>query len=151
VHDEQGINVNGSYNRCASVPATAATTVRSKVRRFNFFDYQKRTPDREEGFLKVGLDYYKDIPDSSYPIDEKPDAWTRMQHNPDVTVRSRGVMEKCSFCMQRIQEAKIRAKNAWAKAGGVDSGGRETWSVEDGAVITACQQACPTQGRSSLR
>jgi molybdopterin-containing oxidoreductase family iron-sulfur binding subunit len=67
-----------------------------------------------------------------------------MQFNPEVTVRSRGVMEKCSFCMQRIQEAKIRAKNAWAKAGGIESG-QSTWSVTDGAVVTACQQACPTQ------
>ncbi len=142
VHDEQGINVM-VYNRCIGT-RYCSNNCPYKVRRFNFFDYQKRTPDREEGFLKVGLDYYKDIPNSDYPIDEKPDAWSRMQHNPDVTVRSRGVMEKCSFCMQRIQEAKIRAKNAWAKAGGVDSG-RETWSVEDGAVITACQQACPTQ------
>jgi molybdopterin-containing oxidoreductase family iron-sulfur binding subunit len=142
VHDEQGINVM-VYNRCIGT-RYCSNNCPYKVRRFNFFDYQKRTPDREEGFLKVGLDYYKDIPNADYPIDEKPDAWSRMQHNPDVTVRSRGVMEKCSFCMQRIQEAKIRAKNAWAKAGGVDSG-RETWSVEDGAVITACQQACPTQ------
>ncbi|MFM7261639.1 MAG: 4Fe-4S dicluster domain-containing protein, partial [bacterium] len=142
LHDEQGINVM-VYNRCIGT-RYCSNNCPYKVRRFNFFDYQKRTPDREEGFLKVGLDYYKGIPDAKYPINEKPDAWSRMQHNPDVTVRSRGVMEKCSFCMQRIQEAKIRAKNAWAKAGGTD-GGRETWTVEDGAVITACQQACPTQ------
>ncbi len=142
VHDEQGINVM-VYNRCIGT-RYCSNNCPYKVRRFNFFDYTKRDPSREEGFLKVQPDYYKAIPDSSYPITEKPDGWQRMQFNPEVTVRSRGVMEKCSFCMQRIQEAKIRAKNAWAKAGGT-AGGSETWKVEDGAVVTACQQACPTQ------
>jgi molybdopterin-containing oxidoreductase family iron-sulfur binding subunit len=142
VHDHQGINVM-VYNRCIGT-RYCSNNCPYKVRRFNFFDYHKREPGREEGFLKVQPDYYKDIAETSYPIDNPADAWPRMQFNPEVTVRSRGVMEKCSFCMQRIQEAKIRAKNAWAKAGGVDSG-QSTWSVADGAVITACQQACPTQ------
>ena len=56
----------------------------------------------------------------------------RMQYNPDVTVRSRGVMEKCSYCVQRIREGEIGAEA---------SSGR--WS--DGEVLTACQAACPTQ------
>ena len=142
VHDEQGINVM-VYNRCIGT-RYCSNNCPYKVRRFNFFDYQKRAPSREEGFLKVEPSYYKDIAESHYPIDNPADAWPRMQFNPEVTVRSRGVMEKCSFCMQRIQEAKIRAKNAWAKAGGVDSG-QSTWSVADGAVVTACQQACPTK------
>jgi len=142
VHDEQGINVM-VYNRCIGT-RYCSNNCPYKVRRFNFFDYQKREPSREEGFLKVQPDYYKSIPEDHNPITDNPAGWTRMQFNPEVTVRSRGVMEKCSFCMQRIQEAKIRAKNAWAKAGGVDSG-KDTWSIEDGAVVTACQQACPTQ------
>jgi molybdopterin-containing oxidoreductase family iron-sulfur binding subunit len=63
--------------------------------------------------------------------DDMNDELTRMVLNPDVTVRSRGVMEKCSFCVQRLQEAKLTAKKA----------GRP---LKDGEARTACQQACPT-------
>jgi molybdopterin-containing oxidoreductase family iron-sulfur binding subunit len=52
--------------------------------------------------------------------------------NPDVTVRSRGVMEKCSYCVQRIQETKIKTE-------------KENRRVHDGEILTACQQVCPTQ------
>jgi len=142
VHDEQGVNVM-IYNRCIGT-RYCSNNCPYKVRRFNFFDYQRRDPSRDEGILKVQPDYYKSIAEDHYPITEKPEGWSRMQFNPEVTVRSRGVMEKCSFCMQRIQAAKIRAKNAWAKAGGVE-GGKGEWTIEDGAVVTACQQACPTQ------
>jgi molybdopterin-containing oxidoreductase family iron-sulfur binding subunit len=141
-HDDQGINMM-IYNRCIGT-RYCSNNCPYKVRRFNFFDYQRREPSREEGFLKVQPEYYKTIAAVDYPITEKPDAWPRMQFNPEVTVRSRGVMEKCTFCTQRIADAKIRAKNAWANAGGVDSG-KASWSIPDGTVVSACQQACPTQ------
>jgi molybdopterin-containing oxidoreductase family iron-sulfur binding subunit len=54
----------------------------------------------------------------------------KMAQNPDVTVRSRGVMEKCTFCIQRLTRAKRKAKG-------------EDRTVNDGEIITACQQACP--------
>jgi molybdopterin-containing oxidoreductase family iron-sulfur binding subunit len=66
-----------------------------------------------------------------------------MQFNPEVTVRMRGVMEKCSFCTQRIAQAKIDSKNRWVRAGGSAAGGTGA-SMPDWAVQTACQQACPT-------
>ena len=63
----------------------------------------------------------------------------RMVYTPDVTVRMRGVMEKCSYCVQRIKRNTIEAKNLWAR------GERDKPTVDDGAIVTACQQSCPTQ------
>ena len=133
VHDEEGLNVM-VYNRCIGT-RYCSNNCPYKVRRFNYFDYQRRDPVRQQdGLFAVKPDYY---------TKDGPNDWTRMQYNPDVTVRTRGVMEKCTFCTQRISQAKIAYKNQWAQKGGVEFS--PTWSIPDGAIVPACGQACPTQ------
>ncbi|MEE2972753.1 MAG: Fe-S-cluster-containing hydrogenase, partial [Planctomycetota bacterium] len=132
VHNEDGLNVM-VYNRCIGT-RYCSNNCPYKVRRFNWFDYWRREPIREqEGLFAVKPDYY---------TSGGPDEWRRMQFNPEVTVRTRGVMEKCSFCVQRINEAKIAYKNEWARAGGTATS--PDWSIPDGVIKTACQQACST-------
>jgi molybdopterin-containing oxidoreductase family iron-sulfur binding subunit len=123
VHDDQGINTM-AYNRCVGTKY-CANNCPYKVRRFNFFDWNKREAGHYyEGPL--GPDYYQTAASQL----------TRMQKNPDVTIRMRGVMEKCTYCIQRIESAKI---NQRIKAR--DSGDTK---VPDGTIKTACQQVCPT-------
>lgn len=132
LHDKDGLNVM-VYNRCIGT-RYCSNNCPYKVRRFNWFDYWRRDPIRkQEGIFAVKPDYY---------ISGGPDEWRRMQMNPEVTVRVRGVMEKCSFCTQRISEAKITYKNKWAQEGGTKHS--PDWSIPDGVIRTACQQACAT-------
>ena len=105
------------YNRCIGT-RYCSNNCPYKVRRFNYFDYHHRDPLREGGILKVQPDYYEPGKQAT------PDDLKRLQLNPEVTVRMRGVMEKCTYCTQRIAAERIKAKNAWAKAGGRDGGGQ---------------------------
>jgi molybdopterin-containing oxidoreductase family iron-sulfur binding subunit len=112
-----------AYNRCIGT-RYCANNCPFKVRRFNFFDYNQRPiQDRR---LYLGPLTQKGSPD---PV--------KMQKNPNVTVRMRGVMEKCTFCLQRIQEAKIASK--------VKVGGAPFERVAPDTFKTACQQVCPAQ------
>jgi len=119
-HDSEGLNVM-VYNRCVGT-RYCSNNCPYKVRRFNFFDYNKR-PINE--LYKGPLARRSD------------DEWEliKMVKNPEVTVRMRGVMEKCTFCLQRIESAKIAQKVRAGASGDV--------VVPDGTIQTACQQACP--------
>ncbi len=128
VHDTEGLNVM-VYNRCIGT-RYCSNNCPYKVRRFNYFDYHSKDP---RGSAKPWLL----IPDMEQ--EAKIDKIKRMVHNPDVTVRMRGVMEKCTYCIQRIKRETIDAKNKWAR------GERGELTVDDGSIVTACQQSCPTE------
>ncbi|HEX3025175.1 MAG TPA: TAT-variant-translocated molybdopterin oxidoreductase [Chitinophagaceae bacterium] len=117
-HSSEGLN-QMTYNRCIGT-RYCANNCPYKVRRFNWADYtgSDSFPDNQVGIVNdVVLNMNDDL--------------TRMVLNPDVTVRSRGVIEKCSFCVQRLQEGKLKAK-------------KESRPLEDKDIKTACQQSCPT-------
>jgi MoCo/4Fe-4S cofactor protein with predicted Tat translocation signal len=99
---------NMVYNRCVGTKY-CSNNCPYKVRRFNFMQYS----DIDTASRKLG-------------------------YNPDVTVRNRGVMEKCTYCVQRISGARIAAKREAVAAGS------STYTIADGVIKTACEQACPT-------
>jgi len=112
-HSNEGLN-QMTYNRCIGT-RYCANNCPYKVRRFNWFNYK-------------AYDKFAEVNPSQ-------DAMARMVLNPDVTVRSRGVMEKCSMCVQRIQAGKLDAK-------------MKGEPVKDGAIASACKEACPSNAIS---
>ena len=127
VHDSEGLNTM-VYNRCIGT-RYCSNNCPYKVRRFNYFDFHAQDPRFGNEWLKKP---WLNMPDAQQRDPALVDPIKRMVFNPEVTVRMRGVMEKCTYCVQRIHTTVI-AKRA---AGG---------DVADGDIITACQQACPTQ------
>ena len=121
VHDEEGINVM-AYNRCVGT-RYCANNCPYKVRRFNYFDWNQRHLDS----LYMGPLGPQGMPEL-----------VKMAKNPEVTVRMRGVMEKCTYCVQRVENAKIQWKVKTTREGRPGD-----VVMADGSVKTACQQACP--------
>jgi MoCo/4Fe-4S cofactor protein with predicted Tat translocation signal len=117
VHTEEGINAM-TYNRCVGT-RYCANNCPYKVRRFNYFNY-----NTEYGYF-YGWKQKGKLEEASRQLQQ-------LVLNPEVTVRGRGVMEKCTYCIQRVQNGKIHARN-------------EGRAVEDGEIQSACQTACPTQ------
>ncbi len=106
-----------AYNRCIGT-RYCANNCPYKVRRFNYYNFN----------TKYGYFYGWQ--------DEREKTATKLQSlvlNPEVTVRGRGVMEKCTYCIQRVQNGKIKARQTG------------DGKIHDGDITTACQDACPTQ------
>ena len=113
-HSDEGLN-QMTYNRCVGT-RYCANNCPYKVRRFNWFQYDDLNIPAFPDFAKVN---------------HQQDDLGRMVLNPDVVVRSRGVMEKCSMCVQRIQGSKLEAK-------------KDGTTVQDENITSACSSACPT-------
>jgi len=123
VHDEEGLNVM-AYNRCIGT-RYCANNCPYKVRRFNYFDWNKRHIDNF---------YLGPLGPNGMP------ELLKMVKNPEVSVRMRGVMEKCTYCVQRVENGKIQ----W-KVKATREGRPGDVVVPDGTIKTACQQVCPVE------
>ena len=141
VHTEDGLNAM-AYNRCIGT-RYCANNCPYKARRFNFFDYNKRNP-----LIKNNL--------TRGPLGERHDHEpNHLQKNPNVTVRMRGVMEKCTYCVQRIKDAVIRQKRGQKQevlaSGSLSPDVKvsdEVLRIPVDSVKTACQDACPAEAIS---
>lgn len=118
VHSSEGLN-DMVYNRCIGT-RYCSNNCPVKVRRFNYFDYHQRSPHSQ-----------KKVSSHIFELFREPKETLQLQFNPDVTVRMRGVMEKCTYCVQRINEVRVTAHN-------------EERKIRDGEIVTACEQACPS-------
>lgn len=141
VHTEDGLNAM-AYNRCIGT-RYCANNCPYKARRFNYFDYNKRNP-------LIAHNLYKG-PLGTKQVGEAP----HLQRNPNVTVRMRGVMEKCTYCVQRLKAANIRQKRGQKQdvlASGKTSPEvvvtAKTLRIPVDSVKVACQEACPADAIS---
>ncbi|MFZ4768040.1 MAG: 4Fe-4S dicluster domain-containing protein, partial [Roseimicrobium sp.] len=132
VHTEDGLNAM-AYNRCIGT-RYCANNCPFTARRFNFFDYNKRNPlvETKVAGVKVNNLY-------AGPLGElKPQEVVGLQKNPNVTVRMRGVIEKCTYCVQRLEDAKIKQRR-------VARDDASKLRVPVNSVKTACQASCPAE------
>jgi Fe-S-cluster-containing dehydrogenase component len=126
-HSEEGLN-DMAYNRCIGT-RYCANNCPYKVRRFNYFDYNQRQLDK----LYLGPLGPQGMPEL-----------VKMVKNPDVSIRMRGVMEKCTYCVQRIEAGKIRHKVKVMQAHDANHVFTdEEIRVPDGTIVPACAQTCP--------
>ena len=148
-HGAEGTN-DMAYNRCIGT-RYCANNCPYKVRRFNFFDYApaKFNGGLDSTYVSKGLEEKfeetigqdRTFNQNFIPprLRKKLDEISKMQMNPDVTVRSRGVMEKCTYCIQRVNQARQDVK-----INGIWSDKDQAGPIPDGYFQVACQQACPT-------
>jgi len=141
VHDEEGLNVM-AYNRCVGT-RYCSNNCAWKVRRFNYFDYHKRPLEDLYDSAVVNPSILFDWLESREKPSRDEDEWDllKLVKNPQVSVRMRGVMEKCTYCVQRIETTKIRKKSAAGAGDDVQVTDRDN-------LRTACQQACAAEAIS---
>ena len=147
VHSPDGLNVM-VYNRCIGT-RYCANNCPFKARRFNFFDYNKRNPLVEKS---VGGMQFNNL--YAGPLGDRHDTELgKLQKNPNVSVRMRGVIEKCTYCLQRIEAARIDARSGVRKAKSREQGkydetlqiSKEDLRISTNGVKVACQEACPAE------